>query len=667
MSALKDLHNKLHSRDNKDLLDRESSMDSYDMDDLKNEEKKDSNVLNSDKFQDGNRETESLNFEKESFDNKDNNFNNVPQEVSLEPQNSSKNHLKWSNRKKFLIFGGITLLIVLILAGAMFYVRYIQNSFKQENVIVDFSGDSEVRSGEILEKKLIVDNENRIALKTAQIKVFYPEELKPIYSDFMKEGPSNSFYIDIGNLDKFEIREYPLQFETFSSFDHEIYLQTELTYQPDNFSSNFNKEGNHLVVIRGSVVGFSLISTNEAASGELLKFIGVLSNNGDEDFENLILELEHPDSFNLEKLELEKISDDDKKFKIPIIKRGEKREIEILGSFMDEVDSIKNLKAKIGLLKEDTFSEIISAEEAIKIIPSRIAISQEIINGVDLERMTTVAGDNLRYEINFKNNSSSPLTDLVLKSEITGDLIDLDSINAVNGYYDRDKKEIIWRASEVPSLKSLNPGEGGSVEFRFNTKSNFVPENERNQIIITQAKISSPNINTQILSNQEISSEEKIVKVETNLNVLVSGRHNNSVFNNTGPIPVKIGEETTFTVKIELKNDFNKINNPKITIKIPSGINWKNSYQRSSGEVSFNERTNELFWELDEVEDFVGYSKPLEELVFQLGIVPQNDASSNSIFLVRDVMFVGYDNFTGSMISKKIEDLNLRNVEDYEF
>lgn len=667
MSALRDLHNKLHSRDNKDLLNREFSMDSYDMNDLENKKEKDSNSLNSDKFQERSGETNSLNVKKESLDNKDDNFNNVPREVSLEAQNVSKNPSKWSNKKKFLIFGGITLLIVLILGGAMFYVRYIQNSFKQENVIVDFSGDSEIRSGEILEKNLIVNNENRIALKTAQIKVFYPEELRPVYSDFMKEGPGNSFYIDIGSLSKFETREYPLQFETFSSFDHEIYLQTELTYQPDNFSSNFNKEGNYLVVIRGSVVGFSLISTNEAASGELLKFIGVLSNNGDEDFENLILELEYPDSFNLEKLELEKISDDSKKFKIPIIKTGEKREIEILGSFIDEVDSIKNLKAKIGLLKDDDFSEIISAEEAIKIIPSRIAISQEIINGVDLEKMTTVAGDSLRYEINFKNNSSSPLTDLVLKSEINGDLIDLDSIEAVSGYYDRDKKEIIWRASEVPALKSLNPGEGGSVEFRFSTRDKFIPDNERNQIIITQAKISSPNINTQILSNQEISSEEKIVKVETNLNVLVSGKHNNSVFNNTGPIPVKIGEETTFTVKIELKNDFNKINNPKITIKIPSGINWKNSYQRSSGEIVFNERTNELFWELDEIEDFVGYSKPLEELVFQLGVVPQNDTSSNSISLIRDIVFVGYDNFTGSMISKKVEDLTLRKVEDYEF
>lgn len=667
MSALKDLHNKLHSRDNKDLLDREFSMDSYDTDDLKNEEKKDSNILNYNKIQKENKGRESLNFKKESFNNKDSNFDNVPQEVSLDSQNAPKNPLKWSNKKKFLIFGGITLLIVLILSGAMFYVRYIQNSFKQESVIVDFSGDGEVRSGEILNKNLVVNNKNRIALKTAQIKVFYPEELRPVYSDFMKEGPGNSFYIDIGNLSKFENREYPLQFETYSSFDHDIYLQTELTYQPDNFSSNFNKEGNHLVIIRGSIISFSLISVNEAASGELLKFIGVLNNNGDEDFENLVLELEYPDSFNLEKLELEKISDDDKKFKIPIIKQGEKREIEILGSFMDEVDSIKNLKARIGLLKDDDFSEIISAEEAIKIIPSRIAISQKIINGVDLEKMTTVAGDNLRYEINFKNNSSSPLTDLVLKSEISGDLIDLDSINVVNGYYDRDEKEIIWRASEVPVLKSLNPGEGGSVGFRFNTKSNFVPKNERNQIIITQAKISSPNINTQILSNQEISSEEKIVKVETNLNVLVSGRHNNSVFNNTGPIPVEIGEETTFTVKIELKNDFNKINNPKVTIKFPSGINWKNSYQRSSGEITFNERTNELFWELDEVEDFVGYRKPLEELVFQLGVVPQNDASSNSIFLIRDIVFVGSDNFTGSIISEKTEDLTLRDVEDYEF
>jgi hypothetical protein len=670
MSALKDLHNRLHSRDNNDLLKRKLSRDDYDLDDL--EEKDDPEKSN---LKEGNNDkkkaTAGLNFEtlpKEDVDEKkETDLGMVPQEINLETETDLNKSSGWSKRKKIFVFGGIVLGLILSLSGGIFYVKYIQSSFKQENVVIDFEGSDEIRSGEILAKKIIVHNNNRIALKQARLKVFYPEELLPIPSSFIENGPSSSFYIDIGDLNGFESREYEIQFKVYSGFSVDVYLQTELVYQPENFSSNFNKNDNHLIKIEGSAVGFSLISAKEAASGELLKFIGILNNNTEEDFNNLILELDYPGSFQLDKLALDKVLDSENKFKITKLAKGERREIEILGSFINEINAIESLKARVGLMEGGEFSEIVFAEEVVKIIPSRIEVRQEIIAGVDLEKMTTKTGNSLNYEINFKNNSSSPLSDLILKEEITGDLIDLDSINSRNGYYDRNQGEIIWKASDVPALKSLNPGEGGKVSFSFKLKEDFIPEIKRNQIIVTEAKISSPNINTQILSNQEIGSGEKTVKVETNLDILVSGKYENSVFNNTGPVPVKVGEETTFTVKVELKNDFNKINNPKINIKLPSGINWKSSYQRSSGEVSFNERTNELVWSLRELGDFVGYEKSLEDLVFQVGVVPESNISSSNIILIKDVNFSGSDNFTNSIVSGKVDKFTLREIEDYGF
>lgn len=667
MSALKDLHRKLHIRDNKDLLSREISPDNYDTDELKDSKVSDDGQDNSEK----NEKKPDISIEKNNKfqetivpeNNHNEDFNNNIEEINLDNNQSG-----WSFKKKILIFGGAVLGLLILVGGAIGYVKYIQNSFKQERVLIDFQGSPVVKSGEILAHKLSVKNENRTALNTVKIKVFHPEELQPIYTSFMEKGPSNSFYINIDKIEKFQTKDYELQFEVYSPFDNQVYINTELNYQPENFSSNFNKENNFLVDVKGSIISFSLISTEEVASGELLKFIGILNNNGDKDFDNLILEIDAPDSFNFEQLVLDRVENSENRFKLPKLSVGEKREIEVVGSFFGEVDSVQRFSARVGVIQESgDLLEIVEAEDVVKIIPSRISITQEVVSGANSDKLIAEAGSSLSYKISFKNNSSSPLLDLILKEEIKGDLVNLDSFRLSSGYYDRDKQEIIWKASEVPALKVLNPGQSGSVEFSLSTKKNFMPDKERNQIVSTKAKISSLNIDTDIPSSKELSSSETTVKIKTNPEVLVSGNADDSVFNNEGPAPVEIGEETTFTVKVELKNDFNNIRNPQVSVKLPSGIIWKNSYHRSSGEVIFNERTNELLWVLDSLSPRTGYAKPLEELKFQVGLVPQKQESSNNINLVNEVSVSGYEEFVEENITFKSKAFTLGEVENYEF
>jgi hypothetical protein len=654
MSALKDLHRRLHNRNNKDLLERKTSFDSYNTGDYKKDYSKEKEISRDFDLNKG--------VKKETLED----LNNKMKEVSLQKKDNSK----WFYKKNFLISLGISLGVVFIVIASIFYVKYIQSSFKQENVLVEFEGNNSVKNGGLLVQKLSINNNNRVSLDSAKIKIIYPDELKPIENDFMTESGVNSFYIDIGNLKKYEIKEYELHFRVYSSSDVQTFIKTELIYQPDNFSSDFVKEDSHLVNIRGSIIGFSLISPNEAENGELLKFIGILENNTKQDFDNLILELDYRDTFDFKGADLEKVPNNENKFKIPKLARGEKMELGILGSFLSEVDLIETIRANI-LFDEGggNFSEIVFDEESVKIISSRIILSQEIFGLKDSEKLIAETLNDLTYKINFKNNSKNPVSDLVLTVKIEGDLVELNSVRSLKnkGYFDKSKREFIWKASDVSTLKNLNPGKSGSVEFNLEIKDDFIPEIRRNQIIVTQARISSPNIDTQISTNKEMVSPEKIVKVETDLDVLISGRYDNSVFNNQGPIPVKEGEETNFTIKIELKNNFNQINNSKIKLKLPSGIIWKNSFQRSIGDVDFNDRANELTWYIDEVEDFIGYDKSSEELVFQIGLVPQKSTSSYNIVLVKDIQFNGQDDFTKNSVFKKIDEFKLREVRDYEF
>ncbi len=636
MASLSDLHRRLYNKNTDDLEKREYSPDKYATEkDLGNKK---------------------ITFDKDLIDDQ---FEKTHSEI--EPMVVSK-----IDRSKTKIILGVFVIVAMIIGIIIGYVRYKQEAFKQENVVIEFQGNNLIKSGEDLDYKLLIHNNNRVALKNTQIKIEYPEELTFIATNFAKISTLKSFYINIGDMEPNETRDYQLKFNVFSPRGNQIYLKTNFRYEPSNFSSVFNDEANHNININGAIVDLSLISQQEVTSGESFKIILPLINNTGNDLNNLVLKMEYPEGFSSKQSDLIKIEGTENKFKIPQLKANSKIEVEILGNFTGSADSIKKIIGVIGVLNDEgIFSSISLAEETVKVIPSRIVITQDFLNNFD---RGIHLGDFLKYKINFKNNSSNPLSNLILREKIETNLVDHISVVAKLGHYDQEKQEILWKASDVPALKNLNPNESGSVEFRFKLKESSIPKkNEINQSIFTQANISSLNINTSLLEGKKIYSKNKEIKVNTDLEILVSGEFGGDVFKNYGPIPLKANEETTFAMKVVLKNNFNKIENPELIITLPSGINWKNSFQRSSGLVTFNERTNELNWKLNALNSQVGHENPAEELIFQIGVNPQLNQIDENINLINLIKFTGFESFLGTTIERNMKEFKLRNITDYAF
>lgn len=654
MSALKDLHRRLYSHNNEDLIKREVSPDAYGNEDQANEEEIKKEIL--DQNIKGKNKENQIYFKEEMIDN----------EPEIEKIDSVGTVLSRLNQNKFRIAGIFIVSILAVIGIVAGYVKFKQFSFGQENVKIKFEGTDGIKNGTEFDYKIIIDNNNRISLKNTQIIIEYPEELNPVLLSHTKIASKNSLVINTGDFKPREIKEYQLKFGVFSPRESQVYLKTDFRYEPSNFSSVFNKLDNHTINLKGSVIDFSLVSQQEVTNGELLTTIGILKNNTAKDYTDLILEITPSDGFSFGEIGLEKIEGVGNRFKIANLAANSQLEIKISGSFTGPVDSIKSLMGTIGFLSDDgEFNKISLAEENVKIIPSRINIDQEIFEGVDSATQVTYLGEILRYKINFKNNSTNPLEDLILKETIKTNLLEVASVRVDSGHFDQESNEITWKASDVPALKKLNPGESGSVSFDFQLKESFSPDQKNtNQTVVTQARISSLNVNTSLLSNKEIFSENREVKVGTNLDILVSGQYGGGAFKNYGPIPIKTGEETTFTLKVALKNNFNKIDKPILTISLPSGIIWKNSFQRSSGNVSFNERTNELKWELNAINAQIGYEYPTEELLFQIGIKPQ---ANQDPALINSIVLKGFENFVEKEITKNLKEFKITQISDYDF
>ncbi|MFO7807452.1 MAG: hypothetical protein R6V40_03465 [Candidatus Moraniibacteriota bacterium] len=647
MAGLKDLHRRLYSKDSDDVKHRERSHDDYGWAEQLNEDQKNPPRGGGEGGGEGAK-------------NKEQEKSGVEREMELKAKNeetSKESKKKW--KYAFMFLG----LVVVFIGGFYAYIKYKQASFEQERVVISFEGDKVVKSGEQASVVLSIDNNNRTSLEKAELKIDYPEELNPEEKDFMEKSGTNSFKIYPEEIEAYETKEYKLDFSTFVPKGNQVYLDSALTYQPSNFSSFFEREEHYAIDVRDSVLSFSLISEDDLAEGEMAILRFVLENRGGEDLDDLVLELDTPDSFEIIEGDFE--DNEENRFQIGDIKSGAEKVFEVKSLVSGEVGTIKNFKGSIGVDGEDDLLVLTDDETAIKLIPPRIELEQVVSDNPD---RIVESGESVDYRINFKNNSDKSLSDLILKQNIDGEIVDKSSIDAGRGYYNDKEKQIIWKASDVPALKNLNPGETGYVDVVIPVRDDYEiwSEEDKNITFSTQSQINSLNVGSDLLENKTIYSEELEFKVSTQFDVDVNVVHESDIFDNEGEFPVNNQEETEFTVNLNINNSYNNVRDARIYLTLPSGVVWKDNYESTGGEVKFNSRTNELEWNLDSVGFATGHLNPEERLSFQVGFtlsVAERESESDQVELINNINYEGVDSFTEKRINDKVDPYSFRSLE----
>ncbi|MCD6528590.1 hypothetical protein J7K44_03070 [bacterium] len=368
-------------------------------------------------------------------------------------------------------FSFLILVFVATLAGFLIFGPKNEPKWESEKIVLEISGDKEIRAGEEINYKILIANQGNVDLTKGEVSISFPQGFS-----FISSQPKSSSQLTSGAVWKLtEIyahssREIKFKGKIFGNINEKKMFIAALNYQPANFSSNFLETTSLETTITSSILDISLETPSGIIQGQEFPLELNLKNNSSQTLENLKLVFEGPDSFEL--TSLSNISLEKNILTLPKVKSQKEKQIEIEGKISEFSGEKVKIKVEAGILDSSTgeMNMLASAEQELSINKVNLEVLLKINNSQENQKVNI--GDTLNYEINVKNKGKQELKDLALKisfSEVS--LIDWDSLEISEniseiGETERDG-QLFFNKFQLNKLEKLEPQGDISIQFKI--------------------------------------------------------------------------------------------------------------------------------------------------------------------------------------------------------
>ncbi|MBC7073939.1 hypothetical protein H5T58_00935 [Candidatus Parcubacteria bacterium] len=326
---------------------------------------------------------------------------------------------------------------------------------------------------------------------------------------------------------------------------------------------------------------------------------------------------------------------DSKEWHIFALNQYEGGTIEIKGKAFGEVGENIVFKARVGIIKDGQYIVMKEIEKLARLIKPSIYIRQEI-NGHP--EYVASPGDWLHYEIYFKNVGEEDLKSLILIANLEGDYFDFSTLQAPSGHFQPGEHSIIFDWKDNMDLQLLPPMKEGKVEFWIRLKSDIL-------------EIKEPTIKSKIFIGE--TKEEFVNKIAPKLIFSQSGYFEDEVFGNSGPLPPKVGQPTTYTIIWRLNSGASSFKDVKVTAFLPFNVSLTGKIfpETEISKFSFDSNTREIMWAAGEVQGE-------KTIAFQIKLVPNESDKGKMPTLIEKSQVLAQDPWTEKEIKIEAEPIN---------
>ncbi|MFA6159553.1 MAG: hypothetical protein WC678_00495 [Parcubacteria group bacterium] len=531
---------------------------------------------------------------------------------------------------------------IIILMAIFMLVR--QMLFQSGNATVEISGPIQVSSGKLLSYEITYKNDNRLTIKNAVLRVSYPENFKPENNPDFKSDNLTSGSFNVGTIKGKTQGKIVLNGKAYSPKGALIYLKASMSYNPSGYSSQFQASQQLGVSVNSAPIILEVLAPQNASNGDAVDYQINYKNNGAEAMDNLSIKIKYPDQFTFSSSS-PKTSTNDNVWDIGNLPAGQGGKIVVSGKLEGERDNIKRVEAEIGVAEQNEFVAYNTESAETKIVFSPLTIMQ-MVNGQ--RNLNVNAGDTLEFKINYKNSGDLGLRDVIITEKIDSQMLDYSSLKLKNGSFDVDSNTITWKASDIAQLANLGANQGDTLTFSIRVKDTFPigEEKDKNFMISSVAKIDSPDVPTPISMNKVISSNTINMKINSKIVVDVKGYYADQSIPNSGPIPPKVGQETTYTIHWRVTNISNDVSNAVISAVLPTNSQMTGKIFPENSKVEYNSRNNSIVWKVGEMKSGMGLLFASPEVAFQVKIKPSPDQVGREAGLLGETIFTAKDMFT---------------------
>jgi hypothetical protein len=555
---------------------------------------------------------------------------------------------------KKIIFSIIILGLVLAIAGYWYWQR---NPYSKDVLRLEIFGPAEVSLFQEVEYVVKYKNNGNVRLEEPRLIFEFPEYtiLSADNAD-NEEGQENfSTRQEIGPEELGDI--YPGEEKTLyfkgRLFGKENQLKTakvQISYKPKNLKPRYESSTTFSTLVKSVPLTLEFDLPSKIESDRDFDFSLNYFSNLDYPLINFGLKVEYPSSFEFLKSNPKTL--DKTEWEIPLLNKAEGGRIEISGKLSGELKEQKIFRAIMGLWIENEFIEIKDISRGIEITKPHLSVFQRINNE---NQYFANSGDLLHYEIYFRNVGEDPFNDLFLVSRLDGEGFDYDSIKFSSGQFNKGDNSIVWDWRDNSKLRYLDQGEEGKVEFWINLKDEWKINNSESRNAILK--------NTVLISQIK---EEFEIKVNSKLAISQKGYYNEEVFGNSGPLPPKIGETTTYTVIWQAQNYFNNVKNVRVKALLPAYVKLTGKIfpeQEKSG-FTYDSNSREIVWTINEMKAGTGVSDQAPNIAFQVALTPSSEHTNMVLPIIKEVKISGEDQWTEKIVGSNDSEIDTTLPDD---
>ncbi|HRZ30321.1 MAG TPA: hypothetical protein P5274_01470 [Candidatus Paceibacterota bacterium] len=552
------------------------------------------------------------------------------------------------------------LIFFLATAAVAFYVLfYSTNIVSASNIDLEVKGPTQLQSGEELTLETTVRNRNKVTLRDVSLTITYP----PGTVDPLEANKDLLLWREsLADLDPGQSVMIGSRAIIYGAQNSNQQMVLKIEYHIPDSNAVFTKEVTYQVLIGSGTLDLTYDLPAEINSGKSFTSYLKITSNAKSVLRQVALKIDYPTGFNFQSADPEPLTGKNIWY-LGDLAPGVSRDFEITGNLTGSSEEIKSFKVTVGLDKSggegDISTEYGSLFKTVDLKKDFVSVSLDFNNKTFLS-----PGERLDGTIRWRNNLADKVTNGSLELIFAGGAVDNRSVGSSNGFYNSLTKSIIWDKSTLTSLGLMDPGGGGSVTFNLSVlslerlPSGAIPPVDLH-LIFRGTRITSDQQSESIVSEAKSS-----FKIGTLAKFTAGSAYSVGPFRNTGPLPPKVGEETTYTVTWSVFNSTNQIKQGRVVSKLPLYVKWLSATSPLDEKVIYDRNNNEIIWDLGTIEPGADNELPTREASFQISITPSLSQVGNPVELVKDISFVGSDALTGDKINLSAPNLNTRLLGD---
>ena len=539
------------------------------------------------------------------------------------------------------------------------------NFVSSKNVGIGVLGPTTVSAGEVLELGVTISNTNNADLEFANLSIQYPQGSRnpDNTAEPLTYTKDNLGVIGAGAE---TVRNVRMVLLGPSGEIKEIKLSVE--YKVKGSNATFYKDKVFEITIGNAPITFTVENPPSTTSGEIFTTTVSITLNSTDVLKNVVLKAEYPYGYSVIDATPAAVADSNI-WALGDLSPRDKKTILIRGQLTGENKEERTFRFYVGVSDGSSAAsnlKIVIVSQLDTVVIDRPSIGLDVLfNGENVPTYIAPAARVISTYIKFQNNLPDKLLNPHLEVSLSGAALDKLSVTpGDNGLYDPGSSKIVWNLGNTLGLPELAPGEGGQVILRFSSLSSLSLPGGNNDIALG---LSITGMQVDVVGRPVVVKETRTVRVSSQINFSSRILRSLGPFANQGPIPPKVGEETTYTVAFGIGNTQGNLTDAKVTASLGQGVSWLGASSFTNEDISYDSSSNTITWNMGLLPSDTGFSSAARELAFQIALTPFLGQIGTAPSLVTSIVFSGRDALTGNIVTVNNPPLTTRLTADPVF